>query len=157
MSVSCSLLSSQGCGRATAYHKTNKIVTLGGKTHVAWLDSISLGFRVRVRTLDHAGGEWSPTFTVGEEQVPRGKNLLLIDAGPVPMEELSQRLRELGYRLVDVVSDVVPIRFVRATGAVRYRTHVAPRCTSRRAGEPSASRSVGSGREARRLANRSSS
>jgi hypothetical protein len=32
--------------------------------------------------------------------VSRGKNLLLIDAGPVPMEELSQRLRELGYRVL---------------------------------------------------------
>ena len=45
-------LSENGSGRATAYADYNKIITLEDKTHVAWLDSISEGFRVRIRTLD---------------------------------------------------------------------------------------------------------
>ncbi len=32
------ILSKDGCGRATAYSEFNKIVTVGKKTHVAWLD-----------------------------------------------------------------------------------------------------------------------
>ncbi|GIT28271.1 MAG: hypothetical protein Ct9H300mP1_03170 [Planctomycetaceae bacterium] len=46
------LLSRSGSGRATAYAEANKIVTVGDKTHVTWLDSVKDGFRVRVRTLD---------------------------------------------------------------------------------------------------------
>ena len=42
------LLSEHGCGRATAYADGNKIITLQDKTHVAWLDSIAEGFRVRI-------------------------------------------------------------------------------------------------------------
>ena len=48
------LLSAHGCGRATAYPQENKIVTLGDAVHVAWLDSVAEGFRVRIRTLDRA-------------------------------------------------------------------------------------------------------
>lgn len=59
-------LSDHGCGRATAYSKSNKIVTLGTKTHAAWLDSQDGKFRVRIRTLDRATGRWSPVVTVGE-------------------------------------------------------------------------------------------
>ena len=58
------LLSEHGCGRATAYGDCNKIITLQDKTHVAWLDSIAEGFRVRARTLDRKTNEWSPTYTV---------------------------------------------------------------------------------------------
>ena len=32
-------LSSNGCGRATAYAATNKIITADSKTHASWLDS----------------------------------------------------------------------------------------------------------------------
>ncbi|MFW6164247.1 MAG: hypothetical protein ACODAJ_15875, partial [Planctomycetota bacterium] len=59
-------LSRHGCGRATAYSKSNKIVTLGPKTHAAWLDSQDGTFWTRIRTLDRETGAWSPTITVGE-------------------------------------------------------------------------------------------
>jgi len=74
------LLSSNGCGRATGYAETNKIVTVGGKTHVAWLDSVKEGFRVRVRTLDRATGTWSPTYTVGEAHDNHGGPALTVDS-----------------------------------------------------------------------------
>ena len=35
------LLSEKGSTRSTRYSTANKIVTVGGKTHVAWLDSVS--------------------------------------------------------------------------------------------------------------------
>jgi len=60
------LLSRHGCGRATGYAEANRILTLGDRTHVAWLDSVEGGFRARIRTLDHNTGEWSPTYTLGE-------------------------------------------------------------------------------------------
>ena len=56
-------LSGHGCGRATAYSKSNKIVTIGDKTHAAWLDSQDGKFWTRIRTLDRATGQWSPTCT----------------------------------------------------------------------------------------------
>lgn len=56
------VLSERGSTRATFYPQTNKIVTLDGKTHVAWLDSIS---ETMVATYDHASGEWSPAGKVG--------------------------------------------------------------------------------------------
>jgi len=62
------LLSQEGSGRATGYVESSKIVTIGHKTHVAWLDANASGFWVRVRTLDRSTGEWSPTVTVGEGQ-----------------------------------------------------------------------------------------
>ena len=51
-------LSVDGCGRATAYPQENKIVTVGDLVHVAWLDSVAEGFRVRIRTLDRRSGSW---------------------------------------------------------------------------------------------------
>lgn len=74
------LLSVDGCGRATGYAEANKIVTRDGKTHVAWLDSVEEGFRVRVRTLDHASGDWSPPVTVGEGYDNHGGPALTMDA-----------------------------------------------------------------------------
>lgn len=59
------VLSRHGCGRATAYTEFNKIVTIGTKTHVAWLDSENGQFLVRIRTLDRKTQSWSPTYTVG--------------------------------------------------------------------------------------------
>jgi len=59
------LLSAVGCGRATGYAETNKIITIGERTHVAWLDSPQEGFRVRMATLDRSTGKWSPTRTIG--------------------------------------------------------------------------------------------
>ncbi len=74
------LLSQHGCGRATGYAETNKIVTLDGKTHVAWLDSQGDRFHVRVRTLDRRSGAWSETRTVGEAYDNHGGPALTVDS-----------------------------------------------------------------------------
>ncbi len=74
------LLSEQGCGRATGYAEANKIVTVGDKTHVAWLDSPPEGFRIRVRTLDRRTGQWSPTYTVGQAYDNHGGPALSVDS-----------------------------------------------------------------------------
>ena len=44
------LLSEYGASGVTDYGSSNKIVTLGGKTHVAWLDSVS---ETMVASFDH--------------------------------------------------------------------------------------------------------
>ena len=74
------LLSEQGCGRATAYGDCNKIITIQDKTHVAWLDTIPEGFRVRCRTLDRTTNRWSPTYTVGEAYDNHGGPALTVDS-----------------------------------------------------------------------------
>jgi len=74
------LLSTEGCGRATGYAEANKIVTANGKTHVAWLDSSSAGFRVRIRTLAHETGRWSPVYTIGEAYDNHGGPAVAIDS-----------------------------------------------------------------------------
>lgn len=74
------LLSDQGCGRATGYAEANKIVTVGNRTHVAWLDSPPEGFRVRAKTLDRSTGQWSPTYTVGEAYDNHGGPALAVDS-----------------------------------------------------------------------------
>ena len=74
------ILSETGCGRATAYAETNKIVTWHDKTHVAWLDSVAEGFRVRVRTLDRNAGTWSSVHTVGEAYDNHGGPALTVDS-----------------------------------------------------------------------------
>ncbi len=74
------LLSDHGCGRATAYSDANKIITLQNKTHVAWLDSIAEGFRVRSRTLDRKTNRWTPTYTVGEAYDNHGGPALTVDS-----------------------------------------------------------------------------
>jgi putative BNR repeat neuraminidase len=74
------LLSTQGCGRATAYSEFSKIITIGNKTHVAWLDSEQGKFQVRIRTLDRDSGSWSPTYTVGEAYDNHGGPSLTYDS-----------------------------------------------------------------------------
>ena len=74
------VLSAHGCGRATAYPQENKIVTLGDAVHVAWLDSVADGFRVRIRTLDRASGTWSETHTIGEAYDNHGGPALVNDS-----------------------------------------------------------------------------
>lgn len=74
------LLSDVGCGRATGYAEANKIVTVGNRTHVAWLDSPSEGFRVRVRTLNRENREWSPVYTIGEAHDNHGGPALTVDS-----------------------------------------------------------------------------
>lgn len=73
-------LSTQGCGRATGYAETNKIVSKDDKTHVSWLDSTPEGFRVRVRTFDKRTGQWSSACTVGEAYDNHGGPALTIDS-----------------------------------------------------------------------------
>ena len=73
-------ISIQGCGRATGYAEANRIITLDGKTHVAWLDSPPEGFRVRIATLDHNSGQWSATYTVGEAKDNHGGPALTVDS-----------------------------------------------------------------------------
>lgn len=75
-----SLLSTTGCGRATGYAETNKIVTVGDKTHVAWCDSVDDGFRIRMRTLDRSTGQWSPTYTVDKAYDNHGGPALTVDS-----------------------------------------------------------------------------
>ena len=74
------LLSRQGCGRATGYAESNKIVTWRRRTHVAWLDSPPEGFRVRVRSCDRDTGEWSPMVTVGHAYDNHGGPALTVDS-----------------------------------------------------------------------------
>ena len=74
------VLSSEGSGRATGYAEANKIVSLNGKTHAAWLDAPEEGFRVRVATLDHASGVWSKPVTVGDGYDNHGGPALTVDS-----------------------------------------------------------------------------
>ncbi len=74
------LLSDRGCSRATGYAETNKIVTLEGCTHVAWLDSEPEGFRVKVRTLDHESGQWASPLTLGHAYDNHGGPALTCDS-----------------------------------------------------------------------------
>ncbi len=73
-------LSDSGCGRATAYSEFNKIVSVGDKTHVSWLDSHDGEFRVKIRTLDRDTGKWSPTYTVGQAYDNHGGPSLTADS-----------------------------------------------------------------------------
>ncbi len=74
------VLSTVGSGRATAYSEQAKIITVGDRTHVAWLDGEAEGFRVRIRTLDRTTGEWSPATTVGEAMDNHGGPGLTVDS-----------------------------------------------------------------------------
>lgn len=80
MSAAPFLLSASGSGRATAYLESGKIITFRGRTHVAWLDTPPEGFRIKVRTLEHATGQWSPAVTVGEAVDNHGGPALTVDA-----------------------------------------------------------------------------
>ena len=55
-------LSQNGSTRATLYAMSNKIVTIGDKTHIAWLDWLA---DTKVVTYDHATGEISEPVLVG--------------------------------------------------------------------------------------------
>jgi hypothetical protein len=74
------LLSEAGCGRATAYWEQNKIITIGDRTHVVWLDSDRSGFKVRGRTLDRISWTWSPAITIGDAQDNHGGPGLTVDS-----------------------------------------------------------------------------
>ncbi len=74
------VLSEDGCGRATAYSEFNKIVTIGAKTHVSWLDSENGKFLVKIQTLDRETGRWSAVYTVGEAYDNHGGPSLTCDS-----------------------------------------------------------------------------
>lgn len=78
--TAATVLSEQGSGRATAYWEQNKIITVGAKTHVVWLDAGRDGFRVRGRTLDRVSGQWAPIVTIGEAQDNHGGPALTVDS-----------------------------------------------------------------------------
>ena len=74
------VLSEHGSSRATAYQKSNKIVTIGGKTHVSWLDSENGKFLVKIQTLDRGTGKWSAVYTVGQALDNHGGPALTCDS-----------------------------------------------------------------------------
>jgi hypothetical protein len=55
-------LSVKGSTRASLYDMSNKIVTVDGKTHIAWLDALA---DTMVATYDHATGELTEPVLVG--------------------------------------------------------------------------------------------
>ena len=57
------LLSSSGSDRATAYGFSNKMISLGNRTHVVWTDAVAF---TRGRTFDHSTGAWGETLALGE-------------------------------------------------------------------------------------------
>ena len=56
------VLSTTGSTRASFYPASCKLLTLGDKTHITWLDAVS---EIMVRTFDHATGELLPAVHVG--------------------------------------------------------------------------------------------
>ena len=72
-------LSRKGSGRASAYSEAVKTITVGDRTHVTWLDSLPVGFRVQIRTLDHATGTWSPVYSLGPAHDNHGGPALTVD------------------------------------------------------------------------------
>lgn len=71
------LLSERGSTRATRYASTNKIVTLGQKTHVAWLDSVS---RTMVATFDRESQSWAKPVHVDDGEDNHGGPALTCDS-----------------------------------------------------------------------------
>jgi len=74
---SVQLLSERGSTRAARYAVSNKIVTLGGKTHVAWLDSIS---QTMVATYDRGADAWGDAVKVGDGADNHGGPALTCDS-----------------------------------------------------------------------------
>jgi len=75
---SMKLLSERGSTRATRYATANKIVTIGDRTHVAWLDTIS---QTMTATFDHRSGAWSAPVKVGDGADNHGGPALTCDSG----------------------------------------------------------------------------
>jgi len=71
------LLSDRGSTRATRYAGTNKIVTIDGKTHVSWLDSVS---DTMIATYDGASGRWGQPVKVGSGTDNHGGAALTCDS-----------------------------------------------------------------------------
>ncbi len=71
------VLSTKGSTRGTAYGSANKIVTIGSKTHVAWLDTKSA---TMIQTYDAATEEWLPPVHVGSGLDNHGGPALCADS-----------------------------------------------------------------------------
>jgi len=56
-----------------------KVVTFGDKTHVVWQDSTKQGYFNRVRSPDHATGEWSETFTLNQGRDNHARPVITVD------------------------------------------------------------------------------
>ena len=119
-------LSDTGSDRATAYNFCNKAVTLDGRTHVVWTDSIAV---TRACNYDHAADRWgepvrlglgadnhnSPTLTADrdgrlhlaygphgmykpyEDDFPRGKFKYAVADEPGSLRGLEKTLAPFGY------------------------------------------------------------
>jgi len=74
---SIKLLSRRGSTRAVFYHMSTKIITMKGKTHVAWLNSIS---ETMVATYDHASENWTEPVKVGTGMDNHGGPALSCDS-----------------------------------------------------------------------------
>jgi len=72
------IISAQGSERAT--NDSGKIITFDGRTHVAWQDVDSQGYFNRVRTFDHATGNWSEPVTLASGVDNHARAVLAIDA-----------------------------------------------------------------------------
>ncbi len=70
-------LSTRGSTRATDYTLSNKIVTIKGKTHVAWLNSIS---HAMIATYDQTAGTWTAPVRVGTGHDNHGGPALTCDS-----------------------------------------------------------------------------
>ena len=70
-------LSEQGSTRATRYTQSNKIITLEGKTHVAWLDA---GSKTMIRTYDANIEQWGESVHVGTGRDNHGGPALTCDS-----------------------------------------------------------------------------
>lgn len=70
-------LSTAGSTRATAYVMSSKILTLGGKTHVAWLDS---GSKTMIQTYDRTTGKFGPVVHVGTGKDNHGGPAMCADS-----------------------------------------------------------------------------
>ena len=71
-------ISTIGSERATS-GGGNKIATYDGKTHVVWQDATAEGYFNRVRTLDHATGEWSDPITLNKGVDNHARPVLTVD------------------------------------------------------------------------------
>ena len=70
-------LAKDGSTRATAYHKSNKIITAGGRIFVGWLD---VGNNSCVASCDLKTKTWSQTVILGDGQDNHAGPALAIDS-----------------------------------------------------------------------------
>ncbi len=75
--VEAQVLSTRGSTRGTAYAGSNKVVTVGSRTHCAWLDYLSA---TMVRTYDHEKHQWLPAVKVGDGTDNHGGPALAVDS-----------------------------------------------------------------------------